>query len=102
MSVTMKSVARKQRRPYIIDRETKNISFLQTSYDLKRLGIKQNDFFLILYNERLQGIDPHSPYLTREQMVDIIIECTNNPWYFLREVCQIPDQGKFLPLFAVM
>ena len=31
--------------PYIYDWHTSNLSFLQTSADLKRLGIKNNKFF---------------------------------------------------------
>jgi len=50
-------------------------------------------FFLRLYDETLQGVDPFSPYLTEDQMVRIINECMVNPWYFLRECVRIPDQG---------
>lgn len=84
---------RKGRRPYIYDINTKNLSFIQTASDLHRLGIKNNRFFLMLYNERLVGVDPHSPHLTEEQIFDIINECYVNPWYFLRECVRIPDQG---------
>lgn len=82
-----------KRRNYIIDTETNNLSFLKVSYDLKKLGIRENDFFLRLYNEELQGIDPHSPFLSREQKRAIAVECTANPWYYLREVSIIPEQG---------
>lgn len=81
------------RKPYIYDTQTKNISFLQTSVDLAKLGIKNNKFFLKLYDQDLQGIDPYSPYLTDELRFKIVTECIRNPWYFLREVCRIPDQG---------
>ena len=89
--VQLRSMGRK--KEYIIDRETTNLSFLKTSLDLHRLGIEENDFFLRLYNPMLQGIDPHSPFLTREQKQAIVVECSINPWYFLREVSIIPDQG---------
>lgn len=81
------------KRNYIIDVKTSNMSFLQTAADLKKLGIKNNMFFLILYDVSLQGVDPHSPKLTEDQMFRIINECLINPWYFFREVCRIPDQG---------
>lgn len=84
---------RKGRRPYIYDMNTKNLSFIQTAIDLHRLGVKNNRFFLMLYNEDLVGVDPHSPFLTEQQMFDVINECYINPWYFLREVVRIPDQG---------
>lgn len=79
--------------PYIYDWETTNISFLQTASDLKRLGIKNNKFFLKLYDKSLQGIDPHGKYISQEMVYKIITECTRNIWYFLREVVRIPDQG---------
>lgn len=88
----IRAVPRK-RRKFIYDVETKNISFIQTASDLKTLGIKNNMFFLKLYNEDLRGVDPHSPMLTDQQRSDIILECIINPWYFLRECVRIPDQG---------
>ena len=82
-----------KKRTFIYDIKTRNLSFLQVAVDLKRLGIKNNMFFLRLYDETLQGVDPFSPYLTEDQMVRIINECIINPWYFLRECVRIPDQG---------
>lgn len=75
------------------DWETKNISFLQVSEDLRRLGIKNNMFFLRLYDRGLQGVDPHSSLISEEMAFRIMTECSRNPWYYLREVCRIPDQG---------
>ena len=80
-------------RNFIYDVNTTNISFVQTAVDLKKLGIKNNMFFLKLYDPSLRGIDPHSPFLTNDQIVRIINECIINPWYYLREVARIPDQG---------
>ena len=77
------------------DWETSNVSFLQVAADLKKLGIKNNMFFLRLYDKGLQGIDPHGPIaaMTPELIQRIMAECIRNPWYYLREVCRIPDQG---------
>ena len=77
------------------DWETSNLSFLQVASDLKRLGIKNNMFFLRLYDKGLQGIDPHGPItiMSPELTQRIMAECIRNPWYYLREVCRIPDQG---------
>jgi len=80
-------------RKFDYDVDTRNISFLQTAMDLRQLGIKNNMFFLKLYDMSLRGVDPYSPFLTDEQIFRIINECLVNPWYFLREVCLIPDQG---------
>ena len=78
---------------FILDVNTTNISFVQTAVDLKKLGIKNNMFFLKLYDPSLRGVDPHSPFLSNDQIVRIINECIINPWYYLREVARIPDQG---------
>lgn len=79
--------------PFIYDIYTKNISFLSVSRDLKILGIKNNKFFLKLYDTSLIGVDPYSPNLTNEQIARITNECVRNPWYFIREVSRIPDEG---------
>lgn len=80
-------------RKYTYDLHTKNISFIQTAVDLKRRGIKNNMFFLKIYDRSLIGVDPHDPDLTQDQIIRITHECYINPWYFLRECVRIPDQG---------
>lgn len=77
------------------DWETTNLSFLQVASDLNKLGIKNNTFFLRLYDTGLQGIDPHGPIaaMSTELIERIMAECMRNPWYYLREVARIPDQG---------
>lgn len=80
-------------RKFIYHLDTKNISFLQTARDLKVLGIKNNMFFLRLYDPDLRNVDPYSPFLPQETIIKIINECIINPWYFLREVARIPEQG---------
>lgn len=81
-----------KKRP-IVDIDTTNISFLQIAKDLRTLGIKNNMFFLRLYDQSLKGIDPFMPNLPEELTIRIINECTRNPWYFLREISRIPVQG---------
>lgn len=78
--------------PYY-DTDTKNLSFIQTAMDLKNLGIKNNIFFLALYDRELVGVDPYSSLLSANMKVRIVTECIVNPWYYLREVARIPDQG---------
>ena len=48
------------------DFKTKNKSFLQLYDDLYKMGIKNNKFFLRLYDTTLQGIDPYSPVLPKD------------------------------------
>lgn len=72
---------------------TANKSFLQVAKDLKSLGIHNYYFMLEIYDYSLVSIDPCANNLTRDQISRIMTECTRNPWYYLREVCRIPDQG---------
>ena len=72
---------------------TANKSFLQVAKDLKSLGIHNYYFMLEIYDYSLVNIDPCAKNLTRDQISRIMTECTRNPWYYLREVCRIPDQG---------
>lgn len=76
------------------DWKTKNKSFLSLFKDLKALGIKNNKFFLTIYDRDLIGIDPYDPILPLDMKLKIILECKRNPWYWLREVCRIPMDGK--------
>ncbi|MDD3172132.1 MAG: hypothetical protein PHF63_00435 [Herbinix sp.] len=78
---------------FIYDTDTTNLSFIQMSTDLKIQGIKNNKFFLKLYDVSLKGIDPYSKNLTTDQRHKIILECIRNPWYYFREVSRIPDEG---------
>lgn len=76
----------------MIDIHTNNQSFLRMAVQLKRMGIKNNKFFLALLHPELQGLDPWSitdPVLQKK----VGIECKLNPWYFLREVVRVPAQG---------
>ena len=78
---------------FLYDIHTTNISFIQTARDLYHLGVKNNKFFLKLYDPQLQGVNPYSPALDTDTIKRIIIECVRNPWYFLREISRIPEQG---------
>lgn len=75
------------------DTGTSNRSFLQVAKDLKQLGVKNYFFMLEVYDYSLVTVDPYAENLTRDQISRIMTECTRNPWYYLREVCRIPDQG---------
>lgn len=92
LSLSAKSMMRK-RKP-IHDYKTKNKTFLNLFKTLRTIGITHNKFFLRLYDRDLVGVDPYSPHLPKEIQLKIILECIINPWYFLREVCRIPVDGK--------
>ena len=76
-----------------IQMETTNQSFIDMHYYLKRVGVRNNDFFLCLYNKNLAGIDPRDPMLSQVQKRMVLQEIMTNYWYFLREVVRIPQQG---------
>lgn len=79
----------------IVDTQTKNRSFVRMAYILKQRGIKNHAFMLALYNPSLQGVNPHDPNLTAEQCLAVATECSNNFWYFIREVARVPaDSGE--------
>jgi hypothetical protein len=90
---TTQPLPKKKKRTFMYHINTRNISFLQTATDLKALGIKNNMFFLKLFDSSLEFVDPFSPHLTQEQIIRIMNECIINPWYFLRECVKIPEQG---------
>ena len=81
-------------KKYIIDTHTTNRSFKRMYKVLKTLGIKNNKFFLRLYDASLQDVNPRDEAnLTKEQKLRIIAECKRNPWYFFREVVVLNVAG---------
>ena len=92
ISSSLKSQNKKIKRSY--HWATKNKSFLELHEDLKKLGIINNKFFLTLYDRGLENIDPYSIILPLEIQARIIKECIINPWYWLRELCRIPVDGR--------
>lgn len=78
----------------MIHYQTRNNSFLKVHLFLKKKGIKNNAFFLELLDESLADLDPFDEeHLTDEQKKRILIECTRNPWYFIRECVSIANSG---------
>ena len=74
--------------------ETDNESFIIMYKILKELGIKNNKFFLKIYDEDIKGLNPFDEdNLTVEQKIKIRREVKRNLWYFLREIVRIPVPG---------
>lgn len=70
---------------------TKNKSFLKMHVILKKMGIKNNSFFLALHDKDLESIDPHKlKDPSTELGTRINMEITRNPWYFVREIVRVP------------
>lgn len=72
---------------------TTNMSFSKMHYFLKAKGIKNNKFFLLIYDAGLMGVDPRDPSLSLQMKMRIVRECMANYWYFLRNVVRIPEEG---------
>lgn len=82
---------------------TKNRSSVQTVVMYDKSDLDDKDFCLTLLNENLIGVDPYDKSLSDELKKQIIEECEQNIWYFLREVVRVPLIGKggeysYLPL----
>ena len=75
------------------DMQTKNTSFIRLASVYRAMGVRNHAFLLALHNKELQGVDPHSPYLTLDQQLMIAVECKENFWYFVREVVRVPVSG---------
>jgi hypothetical protein len=78
---------------FIIDLNTRNMSFLKMSRILRDLGVKNNKFFLRIYDAGLSGVDPHDPKIKPEMQLRVAQEVAKNPWYYFREVIRIPVDG---------
>lgn len=72
---------------------TTNQSFMDMHYLLRAKNIKNDKFFLAIYDPGLMGVDPRDPNISREMAVRILRECTINFWYFIREIVRIPVEG---------
>lgn len=84
-------------RKVFVHYNTKNRSFMRMVQVLQDLGVKNNHFFLALYDPDLLDVDPFE--LTEENdpgeiiRTKVIVEASKNLWYFLRELIRIPASG---------
>jgi hypothetical protein len=62
-------------------------------YYLKAIGIKNNKFFLILFDKDLANVDPYDPKIPLFMKQKIFIECQRNFFYYIREVVRVQSQG---------
>lgn len=85
-----------QKHDAVLHLETRNKSAIALASKYKKMGVKNNAFFLSLYDRELINIDPHSDDLTDEQKNRILIECQRNPWYVLREIFKSPGEDRLV------
>lgn len=72
---------------------TNNSSFIDVHSFLKKSGVENNRFFLVLLDPDLSRINPRDPNLNTLMKTKVLRECMMNYWYFLREVVVLPEQG---------
>ena len=72
----------------IADFQTRNKSFVRFAALLDSIGVSNSLFPLQLHNPNLQGVDPHSPDLTLEQMAMIGLEVKSNIFFSLGNVSE--------------
>lgn len=81
-------------QPIYLQTTTKNRSFLHMHSLLKKMGVKNNAFFLALTQKELLNVDPYTTKDPSPELAGrIMIECKINPWYYFREFCRVPAQG---------
>lgn len=78
---------------YEDERTCMNSTFLKMHYFLKAKGIKNNKFFLLIYDAGLMGVNPRDPNLPIQMKLRILRECCTNYWYFIRNVIRIKEEG---------
>lgn len=86
----------------ILHTTTKNTSWLDIAAKYKSMGIDNYYFHLALINPILADYDPHDPNLPEDIAAIMMVECSINPWYALREVISVPAKapGIYNPILA--
>lgn len=83
----------------IVDTKTSNESFLKLAHLYKNeMGLKNWAFPLVLLQSDLQGVDPFDENLSKELQLKIALECKYNPWYYFREIAQLPPTSGSIPI----
>lgn len=68
--------------------ETTNKSFIRLASVYRSMGIKNHAFMLTLINPNLRYVDPFDPNLTMEQMAEIALEASVNPFFSLENALE--------------
>ena len=89
----LKAYSPQEVESFHVDLHTRNTSALKMAVLLNSMGVKNCYFHLRLNNKNLQGVDPYDPDLTTQQKLEVFRECSENRWYFYREVFRVPENG---------
>lgn len=73
--------------------DTKNTSWVEYAELLKRMGVENYYSHLAIIDPTLRHVDPHDPDISVDNARRVLLECTNNIWYFLREVVKVPAKA---------
>src|SRR5690606_29233262 len=60
----------------------------------KSKGVKRYADHLILYDEKLVGVDPYDPNLSDDLKTRIFAEVSRNPWYYYRDFVKFDNGTK--------
>lgn len=78
---------------YIIHTKTKNLSFLKMYRYLREKNIKNNKFFLKLYDKDLENFSILTSKITPELEYKILAEIAINPFFYIREIVLVSIPG---------
>lgn len=86
----------------VVDDKSKNVSWVEQCAKFQAMGVKNYYFPLTLLQPQLRDFDPFDPDLPEDVILLMMLECANNPWYFLREIFRVPAKsgGGSGPLLA--
>lgn len=84
----------------IVDYETKNQEFVRLAALYREMGIPSAKFILALHNPALQGVDPFN-VKTLEEAELVLNECSENFWYFIREIARDPAGSEDDPVMFI-
>lgn len=86
-------------KPKLYDTSTRNASFREAA---EKLDIEDAWALLEIRDPSLIGVNPYAEGLTEDQMHRILVECKNNIWYYLREICRIQIPENALPFLRTL
>lgn len=83
-----------QKYPHaIVDDKTKNTTWLEIAGKYRSMGVRHWYFPLALLRPELRNYDPFDPDLPEHIVILMMMECAENPWYFMREIQRVPAKS---------
>lgn len=89
----MKAYSKQTMETYHVHMETSNTSFLKMAVLLQSMGVENCYFHLKLFDKSLKDVDPFDRNLSSEMRFRVFRECSDNRWYFYREVFRVTEAG---------